>query len=42
MSMTLDEKVKFGMIALSGASVVLTAFGVHVSPLQVAGGFGTG
>jgi hypothetical protein len=38
--MTLDEKIRCGMFALTGASVVLTALGVHVDPLVVAGGMG--
>jgi len=38
--MTLDEKMKYGMLALGGASLVLTALGVHISPLQIAGGAG--
>jgi len=40
--MTLDEKVRFGMIALSGASIVLATLGVHVAPLDIAGGRGSG
>jgi hypothetical protein len=39
--MTLDEKVRYGMVALSGASVVLATLGVHVNPLDVIGGMGT-
>lgn len=38
--MTLDEKIRYGMIALGGASVVLTTLGLHVDPLAVAGGMG--
>ena len=39
--MTLEDKVKFGMMALSGASIVFTTLGVHVSPLaQVTGSWG--
>jgi hypothetical protein len=40
--MTLDEKVKLGMLALAGASIVFASLGVHVSPLDIAGGFGAG
>jgi len=40
--MTLEEKIRYGMVAISGASVVLTALGVHVNPLGIAGGSGTG
>jgi len=36
--MTTDDKIRYGILALGGASVVLTAFGVHVSPLQQIGG----
>jgi len=40
-SMTLDEKVRYGMVALSGAGVVLATLGVHITPLSVIGGMGT-
>jgi hypothetical protein len=39
--MTLDEKVRFGMIALSGASLVFATLGLKIGPLEVIGGFGT-
>jgi hypothetical protein len=38
--MTIDEKIRYSMIALTGASLVLAGLGVHVSPLKIAGGFG--
>jgi hypothetical protein len=38
--MTLDEKVRYGMLALAGASVVLATLGVHPGILDVAGGWG--
>lgn len=38
--MTLDEKIKYGMVAVTGASLVLTGLGVHVNPLIVGGGYG--
>jgi len=38
--MTLDEKVRYGMMALTGASVVFATLGVHVSPLLVTHGYG--
>lgn len=39
--MTLDEKVRYGMVALASAGVVMTALGLHVSPLAEAqAGFG--
>jgi hypothetical protein len=40
-NMTLDEKVRYGMVALGGASFVLATLGVHVSPLEIIGGAGT-
>ena len=40
--MTTDEKIRYGMMALTGSSVVLAAFGVHVNPLNVIGGLGSG
>ena len=40
--MTLDEKIRFGMIALGGASIVLATLGVHISPLDIVGGSGSG
>jgi len=39
-NMTLDEKIRFGMVALSGASIVFAALGVHISPLEIIGGAG--
>jgi len=41
-NMTLDEKIRFGMIALGGASIVLATLGVHITPLEIAGGSGSG
>lgn len=32
--MTLDDRIRFGMIALGGATLMLTAMGLHVSPLE--------
>lgn len=40
--MTPDEKIRYGMLALAGAGVVFAALGVHVGPLDVAGGMGMG
>ena len=42
MQMTLDEKIRYGMLALSGASLVLAPLGLHVSPLEVTGVLGIG
>jgi hypothetical protein len=39
-NMTLDEKIRYGMVALSGASVVLATLGVHINPLEIIGGAG--
>lgn len=39
--MTLEEKVKYGMMAVSGASLVFATLGVHISPLaDVTGSWG--
>jgi hypothetical protein len=40
--MTLDEKVRYGMLALTGASFVFAALGLKVTPLSPMGGFGSG
>jgi hypothetical protein len=40
-NMTLDEKIRYGMVALGGASIVLATLGVHISPLEIIGGAGT-
>ena len=40
-SMTLDEKIRYGMFALSGAGIILATLGVHISPLEIIGGAGT-
>ena len=40
--MTPDEKIRYGMLALAGASVVFAALGLHVGPLDIAGGSGMG
>ena len=39
-SMTLDEKIRYGMVALSGASLVFATLGLHINPLGVCGGMG--
>jgi uncharacterized membrane protein YjfL (UPF0719 family) len=40
--MTVDEKIRYGMVALGATSVVLATLGVHFNPLEIAGGFGAG
>jgi hypothetical protein len=40
-NMTLDEKVRYGMLALGGAGIVLATLGVHINPLEIIGGAGT-
>ena len=40
--MTVDEKVRLGMLALTGASLVFVSLGVHFSPLEVVGSWGMG
>lgn len=39
--MTLDEKVRLGMVALTGASIVFATLGMHVGPLDIIGGMGS-
>ncbi len=36
--MTLDDRIRYGMLALGGATLVLTAMGLHISPLNFVGG----
>lgn len=40
--MTLDEKIRLGMVALTGAGVVFAALGLHIGPLDIVGGAGNG
>lgn len=40
--MTTDDKIRYGMMALTGSSFVLAAFGVHINPLNIIGGAATG
>ena len=39
--MTLDDKIRFGMLALGGASIVFASLGLKIGPLEIIGGFGT-
>jgi hypothetical protein len=41
--MSTDDKIRYGMVALTGASMVLMAMSVHLGPLNTnqVGGFGT-
>jgi hypothetical protein len=39
-TMTLDEKIRLGMVALAGASIVFASLGLTASPLEIIGGFG--
>ena len=38
--MTLDEKIRLGMVALTGASIVFASLGLKVGPLEIIGGYG--
>ncbi len=40
--MTLDETIRYGMLALSGASLVFASLGLHIGPLDICGGHGSG
>ncbi len=39
-AMNPDEKVRLGVMAVAGASVVFATLGVHISPLDVMGSWG--
>ena len=40
--MTLDEKIRFGIMALAGGAAVVTSIlGVHAGLLDIAGGLGS-
>jgi len=38
--MGIDEKIRYGMLALSGASLVLATLGLHISILEETGVLG--
>lgn len=38
--MSTDEKIRFGMMALAGASIVFASLGLHIGPLEIIGGSG--
>lgn len=40
--MTQDEKIRYGMMALSAAGIVLATLGVKIGPLDPIGGAGWG
>ncbi len=40
--MALDQKIRIGVVALTGAGFVFSALGVHVAPLAISGGPGGG
>lgn len=40
-AMTLDEKIRIGMMAISGASLVFATLGLKLGPLEIIGGFGS-
>ena len=40
--MTLDEKIRLGMVAMTGASIVFASLGLHMGPLEIIGGAATG
>jgi len=35
-----EDKVRYGMMALAGGSLVFATMGVHFTPLMVIGGYG--
>jgi hypothetical protein len=38
--MTIDEKIRYGTVALGAAGLIFSTLGVHISPLDVIGGYG--
>ena len=38
--MTQDEKIRYGMLALAGATFVFATLGLKVGPLDICGGLG--
>ena len=36
--MTQDEKIRYGMLALTGASLIFATLGLKVGPLEIVGG----
>lgn len=40
-AMTIDDKVRYGMMALGGASLVFAAMGLHIGPLETLSGAGS-
>jgi len=38
--MNTEDKVRYGLMALSGAAVIAATLGIHFAPLDVAGGYG--
>ncbi len=40
--MTLDQKIRFGLVALAGAGFVFAAFGLQGVPLDISGSMGGG
>jgi hypothetical protein len=39
--MTSEEKIRLGMLALAGASIVFASLGLSIHPLEIIGGYGT-
>ena len=40
--MTLEDKVRYGMMALGGAAAIFATLGIHFSPLDTIGVVGYG
>jgi hypothetical protein len=38
--MTLEEKIRYGMMALAGIEILISALGLRVAPLEPIGGAG--
>jgi len=41
MAVSLDEKIRYGMMAAAGASLIFSTLGLHLSPLDAMSGVGS-
>ena len=39
-TMTLEDKVRYGMMAVGGTAAILATLGLHFSPLDIVGSYG--
>jgi len=41
LTVTLDERIRYGVMAAAGASLIFAALGLHMSPLDAMSGVGS-